>query len=85
MDRLLNIKEIEYILKQGESPVYKIPGVIAFVGKSNPLSILKITMKGLIFIHGNNETGFTHIIERHNYFSERIDWIVILVFEYAGL
>ncbi len=75
MDRLLNKKEIEYILKQAGNPVYKIPGAIGFVGNRNPLSILKITLKGLIFIQGNNETGFKHITERHNYFSERIDWI----------
>lgn len=52
-----------------------IPGVICFFTKNNPLEIIKVSPKGLIFIEGNDETGFKHISERHNYYSDRIDWI----------
>lgn len=42
---------------------------------SHRLSILKVTSeKGLIFIWGDCDTGFNHLNDRHNYWSEKTYW-----------
>jgi hypothetical protein len=75
MNRILNSNEIKSLLQKAQDPVYKLQGVICFSSKNHPLDIIKISPKGLIFIEGNDQTGFKHISERHNYYSGRIDWI----------
>lgn len=75
MDPILSTSEIKSVLHKAKDPIYKIPGSIVFFGRNHPLDILKITPKGLIFISGNGHTGFKHICERHNYYSDRNDWI----------
>ena len=75
MSSILTTSEIAFILQKANDPIYKIPGVVCFFSKNNPLEIIKVSPKGLIFIEGNDETGFKHISERHNYYSDRIDWI----------
>jgi hypothetical protein len=73
-DKLLTKEEIKkvenYVLN---TPALRTPFVIG--GGSNRLSVLSVTHeKGLIFIHGNQYTGFTHLNERHNYWSEETYW-----------
>lgn len=75
MSSILTTSEIANILQIAKDPIYQIPGVVCFTSKNNPLGIIKVSPKGLIFIEGNDETGFKHISERHNYYSDRIDWI----------
>jgi len=55
------------------NPVLRYPFAIGEV--SNRLSILKVTSeKGLIFIWGDEETGFQHLHDRHSYWSEKSYW-----------
>lgn len=76
MEQLLTQEEINFILMQAKDPIFKLPGVIGKMSNGNPLTIASITPKGLIFIHGNEHTGLKHIIDRHDYFSNRADWYI---------
>lgn len=67
------IKEIEdYALRH---PILKQPNVLNLFGLGYK-SIVKISpMHSLIFVIGNNDTGYTHIGRRHDYWSKTTFWI----------
>lgn len=66
MKGILSKEQIEFILNESQKPIYSLRGIISFaVATENPFSIMKITEKGLIFINGTDDTGFTHINIRH--------------------
>lgn len=55
------------------SPGFRDPNAIG-IGE-NKLSILKVSPKnGLIFTQGNEDTGFTHIQNRHNFWTDKFYW-----------
>ena len=69
------IEEIESLA--AKHPQLRHPHAITFLGKGHKM-IQKVTPKNeLIFIKGNKDTGFTHIVGRHSYFSEAKDWVEI--------
>jgi len=74
MEQSLTKEEIQFVLHQATDPIFKMPGLIGKMANGNPLTIASITPKGLIFIYGNEDTGLKHIMERHEYFSNRADW-----------
>jgi hypothetical protein len=64
---------VQYILKQANHPIWKMPGVLSsFKNKNRWFDVFKVTSTGLIFIHGNSETGWEHILQRHNKLSNRL-------------
>ncbi len=70
---LLTKEEIAQISKEGLNPILRHPDVIN-VGRTHT-AIIKVTTKnGLIFIKGNNYTGFEHIHQRHDFFSPKFYW-----------
>jgi len=76
MKGILTKEHISIIEKEAQNPIYRLPEIISFaLGTDNPLAIIKITQKGLIFIKGTDDTGFTHIHQRHSAHSRQEDWI----------
>jgi hypothetical protein len=73
-ENLLSVDEIRWVENAlNNIPALKHPFVIGEV--SHRLSILKITSeKGLVFIWGDNNTGFNHLNDRHSYWSEKTYW-----------
>ena len=71
---LLTNEEIRIILEILEyNPAFRHPDVISFGNERT--SIVKVTpINGLIIIKGDSHTGFTHINERHNYWSDNYYW-----------
>ena len=74
MASFLSEEDIAIVLRKSQDLIYRMPGVIGAFSNSNPLTISSISDKGLIFIWGNKDTGVTHIMERHEYYSNRADW-----------
>src|SRR5665647_2416706 len=74
MEKLLSIEDLRYIEKKTQDPIYKMTGFVSAFSNGNPLTIASISTKDLIFIYGNEYTGLTHIMARHNYYSNRGDW-----------
>jgi hypothetical protein len=75
LEDLLTSKEISAFLMEATNPQYQLNNLWFFT--SNKLDIYKVSMKGLIFIHGNSDTGIKHFEERHSLTSrslyERLD------------
>lgn len=76
MEKILSPNDILIILEDAKNPIFKVPGVIGQCSNGNPLTIASISLNGLIFIYGNSDTGLSHIMERHQYFSTRSDWFI---------
>src|SRR4051794_39749815 len=76
MERELNSEEISIVVSKAKNFIYRLPGVLSTFSNGNPLTVLYISPKGLIFIDGNKHTGSRHIIERHSYYSDRTDWSI---------
>jgi len=67
MKGILTRDHISSIEKEVLHPMYKMQGAISFsFGTKNPMAIMKISPKGLIFIKGTDDTGFEHIHQRHS-------------------
>lgn len=70
---LLTTEEIELVCKEGANPILRLPYILN-TGSAHT-SIYKVTTKNaLIFIKGNEHTGFEHILNRHNYFTLKNFW-----------
>lgn len=76
-ENLLTDKEIKEILEQErQNPLFSIAMAISFGSKRN--SILRISpIKKIIFVKGDSSTGFEHINDRHNYWSDKSYWKTI--------
>ncbi|MGV3586762.1 MAG: hypothetical protein ACO1OF_07165 [Adhaeribacter sp.] len=75
MKGILTKEHIAMIEKEAQNPIYRVPEIISFsLGTNNPLALLKITQKGLIFIKGTDDTGFTHIYQRHSENARKEYW-----------
>lgn len=74
LEELLSRAEIHSILLESANSIYKNPDVLFFPVTGRTM-ILRIGQKnGVIMVHGDEHTGFTHIIKRHNYHSETDYW-----------
>jgi len=65
MEKLLSREEIIVIEKEAQNPWYRLKNLVII--PEDYKSINSVTPKGLIFINGNNDTGLTHINERHRH------------------
>jgi hypothetical protein len=66
-------RAIDHILKEAQSDFWKkTMGMRMSAWTKHWHDIMMVTHKGLIFIKGNAETGWEHIGNRHNYYSEQI-------------
>ncbi|MBP6825014.1 MAG: hypothetical protein KA165_00505 [Saprospiraceae bacterium] len=75
MKGILSEGHIKKIEEEAQNPVYKMQGALTFsFASKNPLSIHRVTPKGLIFIVGTEDTGFTHINQRHSIHSSKTFW-----------
>lgn len=74
MGNILEQNEIELILHNAQAnPALRQPYAIGF--GNGRTTIMKITFeKGLIVIKGDEDTGFTHINNRHSYWSKHTFW-----------
>lgn len=74
LENLLTPQEIQLVLQSARlNSVLRNPNVISF--GSEKTSLYKISPNhGIIFIKGDSYTGFTHIHERHDYWSEKYFW-----------
>lgn len=64
----LSSEQIEHILYKSKYDfAWQIPGIVSFGGDWK--DILTISPQGLIYIHGNSDTGWKHIQDRHSYYS----------------
>lgn len=70
MEDLLTYEEISAILMEATNPAYKLKHV--WFPSFSKLEIYKISTKGLIFIHGNKDTGTKHFEERHTITSRKL-------------
>jgi hypothetical protein len=75
---LCSQSEINSILIESIDCIYKNPNAIFFPMEGKTM-ILRIGQKNnAIMINGNEDTGFTHIRNRHNYNSEKGYWRVMI-------
>ncbi|SDE64812.1 hypothetical protein SAMN05216464_10888 [Mucilaginibacter pineti] len=58
---------VQWIIEQAKDPIWQM-GVLASI-KKHWFGILSISNGGLIHIHGNQDTGWAHIMSRHGYYS----------------
>ncbi len=74
MENLLTHEEIKEItLTAKMNPALRNPKFLSFGIERT--SLLKITPeKGIILVHGDSSTGFTHISDRHGYWSDKTYW-----------
>jgi hypothetical protein len=74
VEKLLTIKEIEIIQQTVRlNPALRHPNVIS--GGNERTSIYKVSpICGLVFVKGDGDTGFSHINDRHSYWSEKYYW-----------
>lgn len=76
MKGILTKEHILHVEKEAQNPIYRMQGAISFaVATKNPLAIVKITSRGLIFIKGTDETGFDHIHQRHSGLYQNEYWV----------
>lgn len=61
---------IQAVLAHASSPIWQM-GILASL-KQNWFDILSVSPAGLIFIHGNQDTGWAHIMSRHSYYSDEL-------------
>lgn len=62
---------IQHVLKQSENPIWKIGGILSVFAK-NWVSVIKVSpITGLIHFDGNSDTGWKHILDRHNLYSHK--------------
>ena len=75
MEVLLTRKEIYEVLQSvAYNPMLSNPNIF-FSDINNKKGVMRITPKNkLILIYGNEHTGFTHIRNRHSYWSEKTYW-----------
>ncbi len=72
MEENLYIEEIEEIINKSREEPYNNLSLLHLSFKKT--DIIKISPKGLIFFHGNKDTGFIHINERHSNYSFKPFW-----------
>ncbi|CAM4430682.1 hypothetical protein SAMN06265348_1251 [Pedobacter westerhofensis] len=70
MEELFTSKEISAILMEATNPVYQLDYL--WHPTFSKLQIYSISKKGLIFIHGNKDTGMKHFEERHSITSRKL-------------
>jgi hypothetical protein len=68
---ILSQNDIENILENSKTnPVFQYYGLRRMINsKMNWKEVVSVSDKGLILIHGNSETGYQHIRERHDFWS----------------
>lgn len=73
MKEFLSKDEIALIIEEAKNPIYRDPTVLTLGRKK--IDIVRVTpINGLIFINGNDHTGFIHINQRHLQFQEVPKW-----------
>jgi hypothetical protein len=72
MEENLSKEEIREIINDSQKEIYTDMSLIH--PSFNKTDIIKISPKGLIFFHGNQDTGFIHINERHSSLSQKPFW-----------
>ncbi|RQO64845.1 hypothetical protein DBR43_31695 [Pedobacter sp. KBW06] len=63
----LTAELIEWVQKEAKDPIWQM-GVLASFSKQW-YGVFSVSSARLIFIHGNRDTGWQHIMSRHNYYS----------------
>jgi len=76
MELLFSKEQISEILTEADSNLNYYLGTVVFNGESTDTSILTISQdKKLIFVEGNDHTGFKHLRERHAPFTFKNYWV----------
>lgn len=55
--------QIKQIETKAMHPIYQ--AALGVIGTKNPFAIMRVSFKGLVFVYGTDDTGFTHIHQRH--------------------
>lgn len=76
MEKLFTPEELLEIQNEAVSNSDYYHDIWVITGNSNERTIKTISKDNqLIFVEGNNDTGFKHLTDRHNYFSFKNYWI----------
>jgi hypothetical protein len=77
METLFSREDLSEILIEAESNQNYYLGTRVLNGQSNERTIITISeTKQLVFVEGNDHTGFKHLRERHNLFEFKNYWIL---------
>ena len=77
VENILTQSEINFILRDAENAIYKKPNAIFFPIEGKTM-ILRIGQENnAIMINGNEDTGFTHIKNRHDYYGNKDYWRIM--------
>ncbi|MBL7937468.1 MAG: hypothetical protein JNM51_16800 [Bacteroidia bacterium] len=77
METLFSREEISQILTEADTNQNYYLGTHVINGNSNERSIITISEnKQIIFVEGNDHTGFKHLKDRHNLFAFKNYWVL---------
>lgn len=75
MEQLFTLEQIAAIQTEAELELEKYLGGLVIDGEATEISIVTISKdKQLIFVEGNEHSGYNHLKDRHNYFSYKNYW-----------
>jgi hypothetical protein len=78
MERLFTEEQLEVITLEAQEKLEEYLGGIVIDGEATETSIITISKdKKLIFVEGNEYTGYGHLSDRHSYFSHKNYWNIL--------
>lgn len=77
MEQLFTLEQIAAIQSEAKLELEKYLGGLVIDGEATEISIVTISEdKQLIFVEGNEHSGYNHLRDRHNYFSYKNYWTI---------